>query len=233
MEKLYYLAIVFTLYIASTVSSSAQFLVFDPSTEYSTWKTSTTADSILKEDQQISKTTKDILKTDNDILDTVKKTLDAITGDRKQDTKTQTAAAPSGNEDFANIDKALDALKDASDGVKVQYEKRVTTDNKGNKDPLIENVSRTTTDMSSFIKATLDALKIRKTNYYAVSQNIGTTQDIKGSIDQNSQIQVQNGLLLNELAGINNNILASNQSDTRNRTANLYSSMNAMSYNDN
>lgn len=233
MRILFLLAIILTFYVATTEISSAQVPVIDLWGDINTTYINNTTKSILGTDKQISKNTNDILDTDKKILDTVKKTLDAITGDRKQDTKTQTAAAPSGNEDFANIDKALDALKDASDGIKVQYEKRVTTDNKANKDPLIEKVSRTTTDMSSFIKATLDALKIRKTNYYAVSQNIGTTQDIKGSIDQNSQIQVQNGLLLNELAGINNNILASNQSDTRNRTANVYGSMNAMSYNDN
>lgn len=183
--------------------------------------------------KETSENTKNILDTDKKILETVKKTLEAVTGDRKQDSKTQKAASPSASEFFANIDKALDALKDASDGVKVQYEQRSTTDNKTNKDPLIENVSRTSTDMSSFIKATLGALKIRKLNYETVSQSIGATKDVKESIDQNSQIQVQNGLLLNELSGINNNILASQQSDTRNRTANVYNSMSAMSYNDN
>lgn len=213
--------------------SASAFIVFDVITEANTSR-------ILQEDQMISIDTKNISKKSDNIsdntdkiLETVKKTLEAITGDRKQDTNTKTAAAPSADEVFANIDRALDALKDASDGIKVQYEQRVTKDNKTNTDPLIENVSRTTTDMSSFIKATLGALKIRRLNYNNISQTIGATKDIKGSIDQNSQIQVQNGLLLNELSGINNNILASQQSDTRNRASNIYNSMNAMSYNDN
>lgn len=239
MNKRSLLAIILLAPVVCPQSASA-FIVFDIITESNTTQ-------ILQQDQAIAIDTKNISaktnniskKTDNisektdKILETVQQTLKAITGDRKQDTKTKKAASPSADEVFANIDRALDALKDASDGVKVQYEQRSTKDNKTNTDPLIESVSRTSTDMSSFIKATLGALKIRRLNYETVSQGIGTTKDIKESIDQNSQIQVQNGLLLNELSGINNNILASQQSDSRNRTANIYNSMSAMSYNDN
>lgn len=225
MKKL----IIFTNILAAPLlysQNASAFVVIDVATETNTGEISTNTKSISGDTSNISTKT-------NKISQDLQKTLEAITGPRTQDTATQTAAAPSQDEYLANIDRALDALKDASDGIKSQYEKRVTKDNKSNKEPLVENVSRTTVDMSFFIKAALDAMKIRKLNYQTVSQKIGQTDDLKGSIDQNSQIQAQNGQLLNELAGINNNILASNQTDIRNRASNSYQSMMAMDYNDN
>ncbi len=226
--------IIFSTIIAVLSTSNAfSQVVFDPLNYTANNSIDTTSKSILTKNTEIRTDTENILKKATKISEDLAKTLEAITKPRTPDTTTQTAAQTTGDDDFTRMEKTIDALILYSDGIKQQYETRITKDNKSNKDPLVENVSRTTTDISSFVKGTLALLKIRKKNYIAMAQNIGQTKDIKDSIDQNSEIQAQNGLLLNELAGISNNMLASNQTDTRNRTTNLYRNMMTMGYNDN
>jgi hypothetical protein len=86
--------------------------------------------------------------------------------------------------------------------------------------------------MNALIKGIKKAIETRKKSYEKLANNIGNTKDIKGSIDQNSQIQAQNGLVLNELIGVNNSILSSNQADSRRQVSDTFNSMKSMSYND-
>lgn len=48
----------------------------------------------------------------------------------------------------------------------------------------------------------------RSNTFTQMGGQIGTTQDVKGSIDQNSQVQVQTGLTVNELIGVTNGAVA-------------------------
>ncbi|TIX02922.1 MAG: conjugal transfer protein, partial [Mesorhizobium sp.] len=64
-------------------------------------------------------------------------------------------------------------------------------------------------------------------------QNIGQAQDIKGSIDQNTQLQVQAGLTINELVGVMNGAVSSLQADNQRRLTDISNSKKALSYSGN
>lgn len=219
-------------------------VVFDPLNFLNTTSISETSKSILEKDtetstntKETSTNTKNILDTNKQILETVKKTLEAVTGDRKSDAQTASkaavgdgfsaSAAPSSAETATS-----DALDIILDGIKTEFSGSGKSDNKDNKNPSFEAAAQTTIDMNALIKGIKKSLETRKKAYEQVSNNIGNTKDIKGSIDQNSQIQAQNGLVLNELIGVNNSILSSNQADSRRQVTDTFNSMKSMSYND-
>ncbi|TIR62726.1 MAG: conjugal transfer protein, partial [Mesorhizobium sp.] len=64
-------------------------------------------------------------------------------------------------------------------------------------------------------------------------QSIGQAQDIKGSIDQNTQLQVQAGLTINELIGVMNGAVSSLQADNQRRLTDISNSKKALSYSGN
>ena len=219
--------------------SASAFIVFDIATEANTGKISETSENILIEEKITSKNTTDILKTDKEILDTVKKTLEAITGDRKKDADSVKNTAV-GKEFSASDAKttAETATKGAidilADSIKVEFETAYpdSSHHRKNEHAALEAQAKTTFDMSALIKGINEALKARKAAYEKTANTIGNTHDIKGSIDQNSQIQVQNGLVLNELIGVNNSILSANQADNQRRVTDVFNSIKSMSYND-
>jgi hypothetical protein len=206
-------------------------------TELNTKEISITSKSILEKDAETSTNTKNILDTNKKTLETVKKTLESITGDRKSDAQTASKAAT--GESFSasaapsSADEAInDALNIILEGIKTDFAAEGKKDNKDNKDPALEASAKTTLDMNALIKGIKKAIETRKKSYEKLANNIGNTKDIKGSIDQNSQIQAQNGLVLNELIGVNNSILSSNQADSRRQVSDTFNSMKSMSYND-
>jgi len=62
--------------------------------------------------------------------------------------------------------------------------------------------------------------------------NIGQAKDIKGSIDQNTQLQVQAGLTINELIGVMNGAVSSLQADNQRRLTDISNSKKALTYSD-
>jgi hypothetical protein len=62
--------------------------------------------------------------------------------------------------------------------------------------------------LSGLINSTQSAVQQRSSAFKQGGQQIGQAQDLKGSIDQNTQVQVQTGLTINELNGVANNAAA-------------------------
>ena len=220
----------------------AQFLVFDPLTEAYTLDIMNTSKSILTTDNKIlSDTTnilntdKDILNTDKQILDTVKKTLEAVTGDRTKDSSTANNAA---GQSFTSANSAPSLASQSAtaaiDSIKNMIDTKFditgkSGDGKTN-NPSLQASATTTVDLGAIIAGILKASIARDASLQQASQQIGTTQDLKGSVDQNSQLQVQNGKILNEIVGALNGNLASSESRNRKDITNTFGSMDSMTY---
>ena len=73
------------------------------------------------------------------------------------------------------------------------------------------NVAATITGL---VSSTQSAIQTRSSAFTTGGQQIGSAADLKGSIDQNSQIQVQTGSTINELTGVvNTAVTAANQAN--------------------
>ena len=72
----------------------------------------------------------------------------------------------------------------------------------------------------------------RRASFEQAAGQIGQSRDIKGSIDQNSQLQVQTGLTLNELIGTMNGAVTSLQAENQRRLVDISNSKKALSYGD-
>ncbi|RVG41609.1 conjugal transfer protein, partial [Sinorhizobium meliloti] len=70
------------------------------------------------------------------------------------------------------------------------------------------------------------------TSFEQAGANIGQAKDIKGSIDQNTQLQVQAGLTINELIGVMNGAVSSLQADNQRRLTDISNSKKALTYSD-
>lgn len=237
MKKISLLASIAVIPFLYSQNASA-FIVFDFLTEANTGRIATTTDKISITADGILKTDQEILKTDKDILDTVKKTLEAITGDRTQDSKTTSSAA---GQSFTSASStpsvasqaATTAIDNIAKMANVKFDLNGKSGDGKTTNPTLQASATATVDFGAIIAGILKASIARDAALQQASEQIGKTQDLKGSIDQNTQLQVQNGKILNEIVGVLNGNLVS--SETRNRTdvTNTFQSMNAMSYNGN
>lgn len=62
----------------------------------------------------------------------------------------------------------------------------------------------TATALAGMVAGTQSAAGARSTAFRSAGTQIGSAPDVKGSVDQNSQLQVQTGLVVNELIGVMN-----------------------------
>ncbi|WP_025090749.1 hypothetical protein [Brucella intermedia] len=188
------------------------------------------------ENEKIINNTESIIEKNASILSTVNKTLKAVTGERRADAATAKNAAH--GKGFSTSDAPTtaqaateDALEKILETLKTEFTITGKTDEE-TKQPILEAEAKSTLDMNALIKGIVAATKARKKALEATSNKIGDTKDVKGSLDQNSQIQLQNGVILNEIVGMNNQILSSNQMQQRRRVTDVLNSMKAMSYNE-
>ena len=215
--------------------NASAFIVFDIPTELNTSRTATATESILSTDNKILNDTTNILKTDKDILDNVQKTLKAVTGDRTADSgKANTAAGQSFTSASSTPSLASQAATAAIDNIKNMVNTKFDITGKSGDgktvNPSLQASATTTVDLGAIIAGVLKASIARDASLQQASQQIGTTQDLKGSVDMNSQLQVQNGKILNEIVGALNSNLSSSESRNRKDVANTFGSMDAMSY---
>lgn len=243
MRKLFLITILALLGHSST--ASAQFIVFDVQTEIATREISGTTKSILEKDTEISTNTKNILETnkqildtDKQILDTEKKTLQAVTGDRAKDSQTTSNTAGQGFTSASSTPSlansaATAAIDNIKNMVNTKFDITAKPGEDKTKNTALQASATTTVDLGAIIAGILKASIARDASLQQASQQIGQTQDLKGSLDQNNQLQVQNGKILNEIVGVLNGNLASNESRNRTDVANSFKSMDAMNYNAN
>ncbi len=177
--------------------------------------------SNLAQAQQIASTTNSILTQEQSILTQTTATLKAVTGDRSsvaQGSLAQMALgqgfsmaqAPSlgsvmsggalsftglgGNSQsiVSSLINGLQLVKSTTGLINGQ----VTTGDQAYKNSV--NVSAT---VAGLVNSTQSAIMTRSSAFTSGGSQIGTAPDLKGSVDQNTQVQIQTGQTVNELIG--------------------------------
>lgn len=198
--------------------------------------------------KQTAETTDKILDTNKNILTTVEDTLKAVTGDRGS------TAAPLkdlavGNGFSVSAIPSFDSLLkegvpnfgsmsgDISRAATVfinglQLVKSLSGQENSNfsGDKSYEQLVNTVLGVSALINGSQQAITTRRSAFEQAGSQIGTAQDIKGSIDQNTQLQVQSGLTLNEMIGVMNGAVTSLQADNQRRLTDMSNTKKALAY---
>ena len=202
----------------------------------------------LSQSQQTATNTKQILSTDQDILSNVQKTLQAVTGDRSslaQGPLAQMALgggfsmgnAPSlgsvisgGPLSFAGLggdsQQIISSLINGLNLVKTLSGLQGALPS----DKAYLNSSNTAQLILGLINSTQGTVKSASNAYTTGGQQIGRSPDVKGSIDQNSQIQAQNGQSIVQLNGAVNTAAAAANQANLDRIAALSAAARAMQF---
>lgn len=185
-------------------------------------------DANLTKAQEIATNTRAILTADQQIMQFTQKTLAAVTGDRSsqaQGTLAQMALgggfsmgqAPSlgsvisgGALSFAGMGSgSQNIVSSLINGLQlVQTITGITSGKSHPVDTAYKNSVNVAATLSGLIDSTQGAVKQRSQSFTQGGQEIGKAQDLKGSVDQNTQVQIQTGQTINELNGVVNNAAA-------------------------
>ncbi|MER8374504.1 type IV secretion system protein [Mesorhizobium sp. M0488] len=202
----------------------------------------------LKVAKETAMTTDKILNTNKDILSTVEDTLKAVTGDRGGDAN-QMQNLAIGNGFSVSSMPSFDSIMSGGvpnfGGMGGDISKIATTfinglqlvkslsgkSNSGfSSDKSYEELMNTVLGVSALVTGSQQAVTTRRSALEQAGQSIGQAQDIKGSIDQNTQLQVQAGLTINELIGVMNGAVGSLQADNQRRLTDISNSKKALTY---
>jgi hypothetical protein len=198
--------------------------------------------------KQTADTTDKILGTNKNILTTVEDTLKAVTGDRGSTAQPlqdlavgqgfSVSSMPSldslikgGVPDFGSM--SGDVSKVATTFINgLQLVKSLSGKDNSDlaSDKSYEQLVNTVLGVSALINGAQKAIETRRGAFEAAGKQIGKAQDIKGSIDQNTQLQVQSGLTLNEMIGVMNGAVASLQAENQRRLTDISNSKKALAY---
>lgn len=177
--------------------------------------------AVLSQTQQTASNTNSIMNSSQQILQTVNKTLSAVTGNRQTGNLAQAAlgngfsmgGAPdmssllsSGQMSWGNLGSLANVATQVLNGLKLVKTISGNTNmaNLSGPDRAYQGAVNTAAALTSMVQGTQQSAMTRTQAFTAASGQIGTAQDIKGSIDQNSQLQIQNGQTVNELIGVMN-----------------------------
>jgi hypothetical protein len=174
----------------------------------------------LSQATQTASNTAAIMQTNQQIMQTVQETLKAVTGNRQTGSIASAAlgsgfnmsGAPSlssilggGQMAWGNLGEFGQGAAGIINGLKlVNTLSGLTGSNVSGTDKAYQGAVNTATALQGMVAGTQSAASTRTNAFQAAGGQIGTAQDIKGSIDQNSQLQVQTGLTVNELIGVMN-----------------------------
>ncbi len=184
--------------------------------------------------QEIATSTQAILNSDQQILQYTQRTLSAVTGDRSSQAQGSLAQmalgggfsmaqAPSlgsvisgGALSFAGMSaNSQNMVSTLINGL--QLVQTITGLASGQTNPVdtaYKNSVNVAATLSGLIASTQSATQSRSQAFTTGGQQIGTAQDLKGSVDQNTQVQLQTGQTVNELNGVvNNAVTAANQAN--------------------
>ena len=204
----------------------------------------------LKIAQETSKTTDEILGTNKEVLKTVEETLKAVTGDRGSDSSQMQNLAV-GNGFSVSQMPSFDSLMSGGvpnfgsmggdigkiattfiNGLQLVKNLSGKADSSFSGDKSYEDMVNTVLGVSALVTGSQQAVTSRRTSFEQAGQNIGQAKDIKGSIDQNTQLQVQAGLTINELIGVMNGAVSSMQTENQRRLTDISNTQKALSYGD-
>lgn len=180
----------------------------------------------LNQAMQITQNTQSIMDSDKQIMDFTKKTLSAVTGDRTSDAgkfnnmslgSFQIGKAPDlgsiisgGAMSFTGMGgNAQNIVATLINGLQlVKSISGMVGQNQTSFDKSYQSTVNAASTILGVVASTQGAVSDRSSAYTSKAGQIGSSSDLKGSIDQNSQIQAQNGMAINELIGTTNQAVA-------------------------
>ncbi|AYD00631.1 type IV secretion system protein [Neorhizobium sp. NCHU2750] len=206
-------------------------------------------DANLDVAKHTAQTTDEILDTNKRVLDTVDDTLKAVTGERGRVSNAMQGLALGTGFSVAQmpgLDQILASGMANFGTVKGDIATSATTFLNSLK--LLENLSgqkdsgfasdmsyqqlvKTVLGTAAVVEGAQQAVQSRRSALEAAGASIGQAPDIKGSLDQNTQLQVQSGLTINELIGVMNSAVMSLQADNQRRLTDMSNSKKALTYN--
>lgn len=182
----------------------------------------------LTKAQEIAISTQQILTSDQQILQFTQKTLAAVTGDRSSQAQGSLAQmalgggfsmaqAPSLGSVISGGTLSFAGMSSGSQNIVstlingLQLVQTITGLANGQTNPVdtayLNSVNVAAT-LSGLITSTQGAVQQRSSAFTQGGQQIGQAPDLKGSVDQNTQVQIQTGQTINELNGVVNNAAA-------------------------
>lgn len=200
------------------------------------------------EARRTAQTTADILDTNKEILKTVNETLQAVTGERSSESSDMkdlatgngfsVASMPSfdsvvsaGVPDFGSLGPEIaQAATTFINALQLVKTLSGNDDSDFASDKSYEQLLNTVTAVSALVTGAKQASTQRKQALEQAGNKIGQAKDVKGSIDQNSQLQVQTGLTLNELIGVMNGAVASLQAENQRKLTDISNTKKSLSY---
>lgn len=200
------------------------------------------------EAKETAETTGEILDTNKQVLETVNKTLEAVTGERSGESgQMRDLAVGSGfsvaqmpsfdsvlQNGMPNFGDLAGTITEAAtlfiNGLKLVKSLSGKENSDAASDQSYENMLKTVTAVAALVNGSQGAVETRKQALTSASDNIGTSKDIKGSIDQNSQIQVETGLVMNEMIGVMNGQLQSLQAENQRKLVDISNTKKALKY---
>jgi len=204
----------------------------------------------LAKAQEIAVNTQQILTTDREILTKTARTLAAITGDRSSQAQGSLAqmalgsgfsmgSAPNLGSVISGGQLTFTGLGGNAQGIVsnlingLQLVRSITGLINGTSRPTdqaYQNSVNVAATLTGLVSATQGAVQTRSSAFMSGGSQIGSSPDLKGSVDQNSQIQIQTGQTINELTGVvNNAVTAANQANL-DRIAAASAAASAMTY---
>lgn len=204
----------------------------------------------LAKAQQIATDTKSILTADQQIMQFTQKTLQAVTGDRTSQAQGSLAQMALGSgfsmAQVPSLGSVISggALSFAGMGAGsqnivstlingLQLVQTITGLANGQThavDTAYKNSVNVAATLSGLINSTQSAVQTRSQAFTQGGQQIGSAQDLKGSVDQNTQVQIQTGQTVNELNGVVNNAAAAANQANLDRIAAESSAARAMKF---
>jgi len=189
-----------------------------------------------------------ILDTNKEILTTVEETLKAVTGDRGGDAGPlkdiaigngfSVSSMPSfdsilksGIADFGSLDpKVVEAATLFINGLQLVRSLSGKENSSLASDKSYEELMKTVMGVSALITGSQAAVETRRSTLETAGGDIGKAEDIKGSIDQNTQLQVQTGLTLNEMIGVLNAGVQSLHAENQRKLTDMSNTKKALRY---
>ncbi len=189
-----------------------------------------------------------ILDTNKEILATVEETLKAVTGDRGNDAGSlkdiaigngfSVSSVPSfesilksGTADFGSLDpKIAEAATLFINGLQLVRSLSGKESSSLASDKSYEELMKTVIGVSALITGSREAIGVRRSALENAGGEIGKAEDIKGSIDQNTQLQVQTGLTLNEMIGVLNAGVQSLHAENQRKLTDMSNTRKALRY---
>lgn len=182
----------------------------------------------LSQAQAIATSTQQILAADQQIMQYTQRTLQAVTGDRSSQAQGSLAQmalgggfsmaqAPSLGSVISGGALSFAGMGSGSQNIVstlingLQLVKSITGLTTGQLNPVdtaYQNSVNVAATLSGLIDSTQSAIQQRSSAFTAGGQQIGQAPDLKGSVDQNTQVQIQTGMTINELNGVVNNAAA-------------------------